>query len=57
MPFQSYAQAAYLKHNHPNIYAKWVKEHGKEPIHKTLHVKEKQLRKGISRLAKRKKHG
>jgi hypothetical protein len=26
MPFRSYAQIAYLKHNHPEIYARWKAE-------------------------------
>ena len=30
MPFKSYKQMAYLKHNHPNVYADWVKKYGKE---------------------------
>ena len=28
MPFKSYAQEAYLKHNHPEIYKRWIKKYG-----------------------------
>lgn len=39
MPFSSYAQMAYLKHNHPNIYARWVREHGEKVRPKPGHSK------------------
>ena len=29
MPFKSHAQAAYLKHNEPNVYERWKKKYGK----------------------------
>jgi hypothetical protein len=32
MPFRSYKQEAFLKHNHPDIYRKWLKEHGSKPV-------------------------
>ena len=41
MPFQSYAQAAYLKHKEPEIYKRWVKKHGKEPVNKVKYKKKK----------------
>ena len=41
MPLESYAQAAYMKHKHPEIYKRWVKKYGKEPRNKVLHVKDK----------------
>lgn len=28
MPFKSHAQEAYMKHNHPEVYEKWVKKYG-----------------------------
>ena len=28
-PFRSYKQMAYLKHNHPKVYAEWSKKYGK----------------------------
>lgn len=28
MPFQSPQQEAFLKHNHPEIYRRWLAEHG-----------------------------
>lgn len=28
MPFKSHEQEAYLKHNHPDIYKRWVKKYG-----------------------------
>jgi hypothetical protein len=28
MPFESYAQAAYLKRNEPEVYKRWVKKYG-----------------------------
>jgi len=43
MPFQSYAQIAWLKHNRPDIYEKWKKKYGEEPEEKVLHVKKKTL--------------
>ena len=30
MPFKSFAQMAYLRHNHPKIYAEWVHKYGKK---------------------------
>lgn len=28
MPFKSYAQASYLKHNNPDVYNRWVEKYG-----------------------------
>lgn len=28
MPFKSYEQMAYLKHNEPEVYERWVKKYG-----------------------------
>ena len=28
MPFKSYEQEAYLKHNRPDIYYEWLKKYG-----------------------------
>ena len=28
MPFTSYAQETFLKNKHPEIYQRWLKEHG-----------------------------
>ena len=56
MPFQSYAQAAYLKHRRPDIYSRWAKEYGKEPVHKVLHVG-KAVAKSVAKKRKGKKNG
>lgn len=39
MPFRSYEQMAYLKHNEPKVYARWVKKYGKK-------IKPKGMKKG-----------
>src|ERR1041385_8422103 len=41
MPFESYAQIAYLKHNHPKIYQRWKKKYGEEPRQHVKHKKDK----------------
>ena len=41
MPFESFAQEAYLKHNHPSIYKRWMGEHGHYKG-KKKHVSDKQ---------------
>lgn len=43
MPFESYAQIAWLKHNKPDIYKKWKKKYGEEPKnqHKKVTLKRK----------------
>ena len=28
MPFTSYEQESYLKHNHPEIYKRWLEKYG-----------------------------
>lgn len=38
MPFESYAQAAYLKHKKPKIYKRWKKKYGM-PKGVPMHVK------------------
>lgn len=35
MPFKSAAQRAWLKHNRPDIYKKWVRKYGKKIKGKT----------------------
>ena len=44
MPFQSYAQISYLKHNHPQLYKRWVKKYGPEPKQHVLHKGDKPRR-------------
>lgn len=41
-PFESYAQATYLKHNKPKQYAEWVKKYGKP---KDVPKKKKKMKK------------
>jgi len=42
-PVKSYAQAAWMKHNKPAMYARWVREHG-EPENLPMRVGKKSTR-------------
>ena len=44
MPFKSFAQEAYLKHKHPEIYKQWVSKYGNYEG-KKLYVKKKAKKK------------
>lgn len=39
MPFKSYAQTAYLKHNEPAVYRRWARKYGKPKGGLPQHVK------------------
>lgn len=39
MPFKSYDQMAYLKHNEPKVYNRWKKKYGSKVVGNALKIK------------------
>jgi hypothetical protein len=39
MPFRSYKQESYFKHNLPGLYRKWKKKYGIKPVKRVPKIK------------------